>query len=695
MSWTRDQSSLLSLLLDEVVGTQEIIDIRQDYCRLLDCSKSLYKSPNGAVNSYFTGSKAEGIDLPESDEDYMMDMNNFFVGFGILKVVQTLFEADNSHLYHMFLMCTENVLPGFALLQFVNPFPEYNFLPYIQHLHGMPYLGSDIFVELMKKGVDRPHSGITTKRQGPSLERWFEHEDQSQSGKDTVLSIHCQFWPNVASEWTQRPRYFGWPSPRDITSIIEFGCHLVPIGHPHSETKLTEWRISFSVAERWLVWSFNHVQMQCYALMKIILKEFIKLKCSAINFVLCSYFIKTFLFWKYETTSLTFWCPENLRECLKFLLIEFSKCIRQGKLMHYFIPRFNLLSVKLTREAQSELLQIIDMAIQCDISIMKECKTLQGVWSKFLATENRSIALSNVERYNLLNNDICMNYKLDLISRTTILQSEKSKKSLDGKLNQFSLVVCRTPLKSLLIKRLLQYLHIRSLMMHLPCNRQVYHLQKSIHNDNLSTDISTCKLWYAFFLLKKRDYMSTLSTVNEMLSNIAPFTLYFKMHTKDSFYLGSTEAKELYIDLFVDSRETISHRLKRAWLSDFVIPVSLVQAMPLAIQIEIHFCHAERHMCVPLSPFLCAYYLMFLCYHELHQYRERDRALAQLVDVSFDRAQCGGYQHHCFNIAGHCLYLAGKTIPARECFIWSLQVNQLNPALEKYNSAIHYLRHLF
>ena len=32
MSWTPDQSSLLSLLLDEVVGTQEIIDIRQDYC---------------------------------------------------------------------------------------------------------------------------------------------------------------------------------------------------------------------------------------------------------------------------------------------------------------------------------------------------------------------------------------------------------------------------------------------------------------------------------------------------------------------------------------------------------------------------------------------------------------------------------------------------------------------------------------
>ena len=55
MSWTHDESSLLSLLLDEVVGTQEMIDIRQDYCRLLDCIVSGYMR----YTVYFTGSKAE------------------------------------------------------------------------------------------------------------------------------------------------------------------------------------------------------------------------------------------------------------------------------------------------------------------------------------------------------------------------------------------------------------------------------------------------------------------------------------------------------------------------------------------------------------------------------------------------------------------------------------------------------------
>ena len=37
----------------------------------------------------------------------------------------------------------------------------------------------------------------------------------------------------------------------------------------------------FSVAERTLVWSYNHIQMQCYAVMKLILKEFINPHCRS------------------------------------------------------------------------------------------------------------------------------------------------------------------------------------------------------------------------------------------------------------------------------------------------------------------------------------------------------------------------------------------------------------------------------
>ena len=70
-SWRQDHSRILSLLLDAVVGTKEIIEIRQDFCRLSDCLSSAFTEDN----TYFTGSKAEGLDLPGSDEDYMHDNN--------------------------------------------------------------------------------------------------------------------------------------------------------------------------------------------------------------------------------------------------------------------------------------------------------------------------------------------------------------------------------------------------------------------------------------------------------------------------------------------------------------------------------------------------------------------------------------------------------------------------------------------
>ena len=683
MSWTPEHSSLLSLLLDEVVGTQEMIDIRQDFCRLWDCRASdIY-----AINWYFTGSKAEGLDLPGSDEDYMFDVNTDFK----IKVVQTLQEIDETNTRNKFLLCTDNVPPGFALLQSMDLTPcnpNCYIFHCLQNINGMhlTYLSSDLFAQYNtdhKSIMEEP--GDTQKRQGPSIEIWGAYEDKSESGTDYVPSIHCPFWPNSASEWTQRPRHFGWPSSRDISSIIDFGCHLVPVGHPHSDTKLTEWRISFSLAERTLVWSFNHIQMQCYAVMKIILKQFIKIKCSSKNFVLCSYFIKTFLFWKYETTDLNLWCSENFRCCIKFLLIEFSKCIQEGILSHYFIPRFNLLSVKLTREAQAELKQIMDMAIRCEMCTLKQCKTLQGVWSKFLsATENRSSVVRNRDRDNLLITDACFNAKvLELMStpyHTQLLS-----------------VVSKTHLKICFIKKSLQMLHIRLLLISAcPGNKELYQLHKFTNNDALSTDISTGKLWYAFYLLMRKDYTSTLSTVNQLLSNIAPFALY-SCPCDNSDHWGSTEAKEFYVDRFMDSEMTVETRLNTAWLMPFMVDKDMAHVMPLAIQIELLFNDHDHNRFMLLSPYVCAYYLMFLCYHELRQYDQRDRALQllQLIDVFNNAWQPGPLPYQSCNIIGHCLYLAGDTTQAQEFFIRSYQFTQDIPPYDKYNSALYYLQCLF
>ena len=674
-SWTSDHSMILSLLMEDVVGTKEMINIRQDYCKLHDCLFSI----DTEGNYYLTGSKAEGLDLPGSDTDLMFDMNNL----SKIKVKQSLDADTDTSVYSTFFMSTENVPPGFALLHHIHQSPMHLFL-YLgsQKMNGLRYLSSDLIVQDTVSIFSNIPTVKKVNRQGPSAEIWTPICDETDSGTDNVFSIHCAFWPKESSEWVQRLRHFGWPTSHDISSITDFGFHLVPVGHPHSETKLIEWRISFSMAERMLVWSFNHTQMQCYAVMKIILKEFIKARCNTQNQVLCSYFIKTFLFWKYETTELNFWCDGNLRECIRYLLTEFSKCLQEGVLRHYFIPTFNLLSVKLTRAAQTELLQLFDIIIQKDIYILKECRTLQNVWSEFLQVHEKRKFINNKKKQNLPRNDKFMMQNCGLLEVyvTRLIQLP----NLSNTISQVLALHCKTPLQTLVLQQCLLKMNL-NLPIHTSVqrNRSVYQLYKTVQNDTCSFDISKCELWCAILLYKKQDFSLALNIINQMLSSIPPFTMYH-----DHFI--ETDAKQLYVDTFLDSDITTIHRARKAWMFDLTFAQAMTNVVPLAIQIELYF---RGTQIVWLSPFTCAYYLQFLCYHEMHQYDNRDHALQQLIEVGKNPKQ-HGYPLTSFNIIGHCLLLAGRTVQARTILYWSYMLSHKTPR-EKWNSAKWYLLNFF
>ena len=680
-SWTPDHSMILSLLLDTVVGTKEMIAIRQDYSKLNSCLQTVHQKGN----VYFTGSKSEGLDLPGSDEDYMIDINNPLE----IKVTQSLDQNNDAFLYNTLFMSTENIHPGFALLRYLHQTQLVSPVLYqvSKNMYGRRYLSSDLFVQYNVSWCRNMNMPViqSVQRQGPSAEIWVSGQNTSESGTDHVFSIHCPFWPNESSEWVHRLRPFSWPSLQEISTITDFGFHLVPVGHPHSDTKPMEWRISFSVAERTLVWSFNHVQMQCYALMKIILKEFIKVRYNPQNQVLCSYFIKTFLFWKYETTELNFWRENNLRECIKYLLAEFSKCIQEGVLRHYFIPRFNLLSVKLTRAAQTELLQLFDIIIQSDISILKECRTLRNVWSEFLQwRENKKNYIIKNKRENLLRNDMCMintNLAAPHIIITNLIHG-----NLTNIFSHILTLSCKTSLRTLVLKRCLFEIYLTSRK--LKCvtgNRDVYQLCRTAQNDICSFDIPTCKLWCAILLLKRGEFLSALNIINQVLSNIPPFAIY------QEHFIG-TDAEQLYVAMFLNSDDTVIQRARTAWMFDFYVTKNMTDVVPLAIQIEIYF---RGDYAVQLSPFTCAYYLQFLCYHRTQQYDNRDRALQQLIEVAYNRKQRGMKQPYTsLSIAAHCLLLAGRRVQARDLLYRSYMATQNNSG-EIWNSAIWYLLNCF
>ena len=229
---TPERSSLLSMLLDDVVGTQDIVDIKQDFCKVFECflSKSELKAP-----LLYTGSKSEGLDLPGSDEDFMWDLSVPL----FINVIQSGQDIPQDFMQCVYLMCTENVHPGFVLLRQVralNPL----LIQVTQVINGVQYLSSNKFLNFFES--DRRDSykdmmgNMTLTRQGPSVEHSGEYRREHEQGTDIVPCLLCAFWPQTAQEWLERPRNSGWPTPRDIATIHESGFHLVGVGHPNSKT---------------------------------------------------------------------------------------------------------------------------------------------------------------------------------------------------------------------------------------------------------------------------------------------------------------------------------------------------------------------------------------------------------------------------------------------------------------------------
>ena len=678
--WSPEHNTYLSCLLDDVTGTIESVRIRQDYCKIFDCVWST--NPDNR-NVYYTGSKAEGLDLPGSDNDYMIDINEI----RDIEVSESLEDLLRSTRRNKLLIITDYVPPAFAMLKCVA-LQTPHLLRSTVNMDNDSYLSSQQF---MSSSPWLKFETETTRIQGPSIEVWNEYADTSQPGDDNVPSKLCKFWPTSAAEWKDRPRHYGWPSQRDKEYIEQFGCHLVPIGHPLSVKKSLQWRLSFSIAERTLVWSFNHTQLQCYAVMKVILKEYVKTKCAEkYKSVLCSYFIKTFLFWQFETMDRAFWQIANLSGCIIFLFHEFYICIQTGVLRHYFVSRFNLLEIKLTPDAQAELLKIFDNVLEAGISIITQSNTLSGVFSNFIAIRDRrhcETRTTVIHKRRILDND---GYMMTDV-RKTIFRIHKLETRYKSSSYDFSVFVrltsgsSSTSLAMFAIQFVCHFIVIRTLYnsSH-QSNRYLHCLMTSLSKHMYGTDLASSKLWLATFLLHQGDFCKSLQNVNDVLSSIPPYALY----QSGTGIKSGDDSTQLYIDRYCGRNTDILCRAKEAWLIDMHITHLMYSFVLRAIQIELNCC--DQDLGVQISPFIYAYYVMFLCYHGLGQYDDRDRALRQLVDIINDRERCGVYEYHSYNIVGHCMLMAGYVEVARDMFRRSARFTH-HSVHDKYNAAYKYL----
>ena len=200
---------------------------------------------------------------------------------------------------------------------------------------------------LVTSGPQLPSGGAVVS--GPALNRRDRPNRRNNYAHDYVPCLHWPKWPTMANRWCERKRTVEWPGERLICDIMSDGCHVVPVSHHDNDDKSyhTEWRLSFSSAEKRLVNSLSMEQRQSYIIAKLIMKQVIKEiqerpSQPPLDKTPSSYHLKTILLWKCEEKPLEEW--NNLLNSAVGLLKTFEDRLRKGNIPNYFIPENNMIS---------------------------------------------------------------------------------------------------------------------------------------------------------------------------------------------------------------------------------------------------------------------------------------------------------------------------------------------------------------
>ncbi|XP_052107079.1 uncharacterized protein LOC127739389 [Mytilus californianus] len=310
-----------------------------------------------------SGSAVEGLDMIGSDVDIMYLFND-------IVVCTSERDAENvAKITHVttLIMDTDNTNPCYALLRVPKnvPFPG-NMQWFLVHEGQDDFFSSQLLKLECLNRISRP--GYLFKIHGPCLTT----EDDSL---DLACCLRCKCWPSQARSWMLRSRN-NWPSQKLISKVVNFGVLFVPIGCKGSIYEHIEWRMSFSVAEKLLIYSFSHTQMLCYGLMKLLLKDVID-KRESLKGLLCSYFLKTLLFWLYEESGKDIWIPENMLSCFRACICRLLYCTQYSILVHYFIPQNNFFEDRYKDDDRIQMIGLLQEAYKLGL----QCFCVSGTFT--------------------------------------------------------------------------------------------------------------------------------------------------------------------------------------------------------------------------------------------------------------------------------------------------------------------------
>lgn len=323
-------------------GTFETVRLRRNLYNLHD----MIRNDDPLLCHISSGSAVEGLDMIGSDLDLMAVINGTIVCLNE-RDAENVAEENN---IRTLILDNDDTNPCYALLRVPKnvTFPD-NIHCFLEHRGQGLFYSSQLFKLSQLNFMSLLGDGY--KIHGPCVTTEDDAIDQ-------LYCFRCKCWPSQARPWISRSRMNHWPSPQLITKIVNYGVLFAPVGCKGSTNEDIEWRMSFSVAEKLLIYSFNHTQLLCYGLMKLVLKDVID-KSEPLNGILCSYFLKTLLFWLCEESEKDMWKPEDILSCFRACIYRLLYCVQYSTLVHYFIPQNNFFECRFKKEQQIQMIGLL------------------------------------------------------------------------------------------------------------------------------------------------------------------------------------------------------------------------------------------------------------------------------------------------------------------------------------------------
>ncbi|VDI58730.1 Hypothetical predicted protein, partial [Mytilus galloprovincialis] len=219
----------------EVVGTEEHVNT----IRMMNTIRDHLESDS--MRTIITsGSFGEGLDMRGSDLDVMI-------------VLQYLEVCEKIHDYLNFVkvyfkMEMEDTQPGFSKLRLVQT-TDWYFCRDCDVVGCGVYLSNSFKQRFVHDFFPTVHGPCVSDEHG---------------NYDLALCLHSKLWITPAEQWVTRSSN-SWPSYDVKQAIVKHGVQFVPIGVKGSTQEELEWRISFSVGEKLLIYTFTHTH-NCYVM---------------------------------------------------------------------------------------------------------------------------------------------------------------------------------------------------------------------------------------------------------------------------------------------------------------------------------------------------------------------------------------------------------------------------------------------